>query len=49
MGGAKMKVYSYMEYPNAERNEKMTIEELDEEIKRKLEESENMTEWPRVE
>ena len=44
-----MKVYSYMEYQNGERNEKMTSEELDEEIKRKLEESENMTEWPRVE
>lgn len=44
-----MKVYSYMEYPNAERNGKMTIGELDEEIKRKLEEGKNMTEWPGVE
>ncbi len=44
-----MKVYSYLEYPNAERNEKMTIEELEAEIKRLEEESKNLKDWPPVE
>lgn len=44
-----MKVYAYMEYPNAERNEKMTIEELEAEIAELEEKSKNMTEWEKVE
>ena len=49
MEGDKVIIHFYSEFPDAERLAKMTIEELDEEIKRKLEESKNMSEWPKVE
>ena len=44
-----MIVNFYSEFPNAERLAKMTVEELDEDIRKKLEESEKLTEWPKVE